>query len=401
MAFFWEGNTGQTSTPQQAARKRALAESMLAQSGSGASNWGEGLARVAQALTGTVLEGRASDAERAGADEVAALLAGLSPESGFSDITAALSNPWVAESPGGSSIAQALLSQNMQRNDPMYQMQLERAGLELDALRNPVVERAPLINAGNGSIYDPNSMEWLTAPVAEGGALDQTDTMRNLEWRASQAGLVPGTDEYAQFMLSGGQGGTALSVGPDGQVSFTTGNAKPLTEAQSKDAVYFTRASGSLPIIDSLEQSLLSFGDYAANAIPAGLGNFLQSEDYQVAQNAGKEFLASILRKDTGAAVTPSEEKLYGDIFLPRPGDKPATLERKREARALALAAIEAGMPAAAIENAARALISVGLDPNASVPPPSVSAPQSQANPSVFGGGPAPSSSGSIDWKDL
>ncbi len=87
-----------------------------------------------------------------------------------------------------------------------------------------------------------------------------------------------------------------------------------------------------------------------------GLGNYLQSEDYQVARDAGLEYLASILRKDTGAAVTPSEEALYGRIFLPQPGDKPQTLIMKQQRRALAVEAIKAGMPPQALENMARAL---------------------------------------------
>lgn len=33
-----------------------------------------------------------------------------------------------------------------------------------------------------------------------------TDTMRNLQWRAEQAGLQPGTPEYQNFILSGGSG---------------------------------------------------------------------------------------------------------------------------------------------------------------------------------------------------
>lgn len=213
MAFFWEGNTGQTSTPQQAARKRALAESMLAQSGSGASNWGEGLARVAQALTGTVLEGRASDAERAGADEVAALLAGLSPESGFSDITAALSNPWVAESPGGSSIAQALLSQNMQRNDPMYQIQLERAIMERDALRNPPPAQ-PSYDFEGGQWWQRNPDGSVPFAVSEPAPDALTSAIQNYEFLIGQ-GVDPATAQQQAF------GGQTINVG-NGQPTMGT-----------------------------------------------------------------------------------------------------------------------------------------------------------------------------------
>ena len=54
-----------------------------------------------------------------------------------------------------------------------------------------------------------------------GGEPDMTDTQTNLSWRAEQAGLVPGTDEYRQFMLSGGSGGGGLSISADGQGGFS------------------------------------------------------------------------------------------------------------------------------------------------------------------------------------
>lgn len=211
-----------------------------------------------------------------------------------------------------------------------------------------------LINAGDGQLYDPNTGEWIIAPNTGVG---MTDTMRNLDWRAQQAGLVPGTPEYQMFMASGGQGGTSLSIDPaTGAVSFQQGfGGKPLTEGQSKDTVYATRANAALPQLEAYEQRLLSVGESVAGNVPV-LGNFIQSEEYQLGRDAGLDFLVAVLRKDTGAAVTPSEEQFYGRIFLPQPGDKPSVVEAKRQRRRLAVAAIEAGMPPQALENMARAL---------------------------------------------
>ncbi len=55
---------------------------------------------------------------------------------------------------------------------------------------------------------------------------EMTAEMRNLEWRAKQAGIKPGTPEYAEFMRLGGsqpRGTTSLSVTPDGAISFSDG----------------------------------------------------------------------------------------------------------------------------------------------------------------------------------
>jgi len=93
----------------------------------------------------------------------------------------ALSNPYL--DPQRRAIAQTLLEQQMRQNDPMRQMQLEKGRLELEQLRNP-----------------------------------RTAEMQNLEYRAQQAGLTPGTKAYSDFMLSGGKG--------DG-VSVTVNNGEP------------------------------------------------------------------------------------------------------------------------------------------------------------------------------
>lgn len=101
------------------------------------------------------------------------------------ELAKALGDPWLPEE--ARPMVQALLNQQMQQQDPRYGMQLEadrlgleKSRLELDAMRNPVMK--------------------------------PTDTQRNLEWRAQQAGLQPGTPAYQQFMMTGGDKGTNITV---------------------------------------------------------------------------------------------------------------------------------------------------------------------------------------------
>ena len=137
------------------------------------------------------------------------------------------------------------------------------------------------------------------------------------------------------------------------------GTGKPLTEGQSKDTVYSTRAEGALPYIDNGEAALMSKYDSTVENIP-GVGNYLTSDEYQVASSAGDEFLQALLRKDTGATIQPFEIQEYGSVYLPQPGDKPDRLKYKKEARIRALAAMKAGMPAQAIVAQERALATPG-----------------------------------------
>lgn len=213
-------------------------------------------------------------------------------------------------------------------------------------------DRQGLVNAGNGVLYDPNSKEWITSPNA--GQQFRQATQEEANQYGAQAGQF-GPD--GKFYPINPPSGTSLSVGADGQVTLNQGpGVKPLTEGQSKDTVYSTRATAAMPLLNKHEGALLSLGETLANGIPLNLGNYAQTEEFQLARDAGKDFLASILRKDTGAAVTKSEEDLYGRIFLPQPGDKPATVDAKRQRRALAVEAIKAGMPPQAIANMGKAL---------------------------------------------
>lgn len=149
--------------------------------------------------------------------------------------------------------------------------------------------------------------------------------------------------------------GTSLSVDPaTGAVTFQEGvgvsgaPSKPLTEAQSKDNVFATRAAGALEKLETVVDSLADRAGVIGEALDGwtlGLSReMLQSPEFQVAKNAGDEFLQAILRKDTGAAITAPEQELYGKTYLPQPGDGPEKLAAKKEARARALAAIQSGM---------------------------------------------------------
>lgn len=159
--------------------------------------------------------------------------------------------------------------------------------------------------------------------------------------------------EYEQAKK--GQGFSVTTA--DGTTVQMGGSTKPLTEGQSKDTVYVTRATGALPVLDQFGEALMNPVERAVEGDPTGIARSMQSPEFQQAQQAGKEFLQAILRKDTGAAITPQETAEYGTVYLPVPGDGPEVLERKRVSRQRAVAAIEAGLPPQAILASEQALL--------------------------------------------
>jgi len=133
---------------------------------------------------------------------------------------------------------------------------------------------------------------------------------------------------------------------PDGGFEFVQGASagKPMTEAQSKNIGFYKRSSDALALFDPVADSLVDAFAAAAELAPTGVARYMQSDEYQEAQVLGKDFLAPILRKDTGAAVTPSEWVFYKAIYIPEVGDKPAKLAQKKAARARAVEAMRIGL---------------------------------------------------------
>lgn len=137
------------------------------------------------------------------------------------------------------------------------------------------------------------------------------------------------------------------------------GGGLKLTEQQSKDLGYYTRGNEANALLAQQGDALTTratggrgqargIADAAIRGTPfigdSALGNSLVSTERQQAEQSGREVLAAILRKDTGAAITEQEMKVYGDMYLPQPGDSEATISQKAEARTRALESIRSGL---------------------------------------------------------
>ena len=116
---------------------------------------------------------------------------------------------------------------------------------------------------------------------------------------------------------------------------------KPPTEVQSKAATFGRRVEQALGELESI--------DYDRTALSAGirakLPNVTKPAELQRLEQAERNFLSAVLRKESGALITENELKFAEKQYFPRAGDKPEVVEQKNRNRLLAMEALrgEAG----------------------------------------------------------
>jgi hypothetical protein len=112
------------------------------------------------------------------------------------------------------------------------------------------------------------------------------------------------------------------------------------TEAEQKSQFYAQTMSSALPQMVGALASGYTPGridQFAAGPQASGIGGKIQanvprsfgSQAGREFYTAGRQVLAGILRKESGAAITDDEWQNYGPMYLPWPGDSPEEIQRK------------------------------------------------------------------------
>lgn len=119
---------------------------------------------------------------------------------------------------------------------------------------------------------------------------------------------------------------------------------KPKPEAmganESTAALFADRMAEAAPIFDVLAPPTV--GATAKGAIP-GVGNIMLSPQNRQFMQAERNFISAVLRKESGAAISPSEFDEARKLYIPQAGDDPQTLEMKRQTRINAVRGISQG----------------------------------------------------------
>lgn len=278
----------------------------------------------------------------------------------------------------------------MEQSDPLRQLQLRKAQLEIDTLESGGKKRG-LINAGDGKLYDPNTNEWITAPTDEptgggfrfkgnsvdaqalNGLMDSGKLTEEQAQNIAAGKTVTGPNGEILFMTAQGLmgipagGGDAQPIVPSSPSQLMNPNSLggapmsprvsspeampqaprqnsviPLTEPkvtvdEKKAGSFAARMSEAGSIIDKFENVGTDRGQAWANSIPFGFNSLFTSNDYKKLDQAKRSFINAQLRRESGAVIGEDEFRNADIQYFPQPGDTPEVIEQKRRERQLAI----------------------------------------------------------------
>lgn len=110
-------------------------------------------------------------------------------------------------------------------------------------------------------------------------------------------------------------------------------NGKPQNASQSTAQSYGNRMSEANITLDQLGGKFTGLGTTTANILGGLVPNFLKGGDRQAVEQAQKNFVTAVLRRESGASISPSEFSTAAEVYFPQPGDTQSTIETKAQTR--------------------------------------------------------------------
>ncbi len=131
----------------------------------------------------------------------------------------------------------------------------------------------------------------------------------------------------------GGESGKGLFG--DKIVDIPTDRSKSLTDAQANALQYSERMKFNNDVLHKLESTGFDPSGVGA-AVQEWTPNFLATEDFQKYDAARRNWVSAVLRKESGAAISKSEEAGAVNQYFPKLGDSRGTVAQKAALRILA-----------------------------------------------------------------
>lgn len=186
--------------------------------------------------------------------------------------------------------------------------------------------------------------------MAKGAAPQGPTSLQAIETENGYATFNPKTGQVNPLTADGkpvlGKGTGNLTEGQGTSVAYGMRMAqadsilKPLENAGLKDTGKIrSGVSGTLGATPLIGDALARGTDNIFNVLPTVLGGL--NEDQQKTVQARVNFITAVLRKESGASISPTEFATAEKNYFPAPGDPPAIVKQKQEAREMAINAMK------------------------------------------------------------
>jgi hypothetical protein len=212
---------------------------------------------------------------------------------------------------------------------------------------DPVTGKATTVSAIQNTQSPDNAASNATA--MRGQNMVDARAREALEATVTKPFEVTGEDGKPVLVQQNRQGGIrpVQGFGPKS-------GGKPMTEGQAKANLFGSRMRESDRILQELEGQYSPLAVNAkmgaeklpgVGAVAGAVGNAMLSGQGQRAEQAQRDFVNAVLRRESGAVISDAEFANAQKQYFPQPNDKPENLAQKRRNRQMAIQGLEAEVP--------------------------------------------------------
>jgi spore germination cell wall hydrolase CwlJ-like protein len=171
---------------------------------------------------------------------------------------------------------------------------------------------------------DPGSREYAGAYARQAAVIRRPD---GSEIRPDMSPYEPPTFRSGAAPAGGAE---APARGRDYGVPEEVKPPQPSAD-QLKVSTFADRMAKASPIIDQNYEAGQSLGQRALEYVPGG--SYVASEAKQKLDQAKRDFINAVLRRESGASISPAEFENAEQQYFPQPGQSATVVEQKRAAR--------------------------------------------------------------------
>lgn len=209
---------------------------------------------------------------------------------------------------------------------------------------------------------DPADVPFDQFPAVAAQYTGVLDTLQNFEVRENPPAPEP-ADEYQRYIQEESQAGRqplsridySLAKKGQGTTVYDPATGQPLVQIggaggppkmtvdAAKNSGFLARMLESNEVLGQTEEQGTRWMQQQLENVPMGLGNYGRDPEFQRFDQARRDFVNAILRRESGAVISQSEFDNANKQYFPAPGDTPEVIEQKRRNRLTAIQGIRIG----------------------------------------------------------